>query len=275
MARTAQQIDTEILAALNSTPALAALNSTSQVSLWKLFKDAIASVLLVNDQLADVQQATLQAIADSATSGTAAWLQRKVLDFQYGDTVRINPNFSATYPTHDPAKQLITRCSVKQFDDTRIVLVKVAKGTTTLAPLTALELSALKAYLAKVKHAGTIVRPISLEADRMIANIEIYYDGQYIQATVQAAVIAAVNGFLQNLEFDGTMYLSKLEDALQQVIGVKDIVLKSIIARPYTTALNDPGLVPIERLYETNSGYLVPETAPGYGLADTISLIAV
>lgn len=274
MARNAQQIDNEIVAAINGTPALAALTSTSQVSLWKLFKDAIVAVLLVNDQLADVKEAELNAIADSAVSGTSTWLQRKVFEFQYGDTVRVNPNFSATYPTTDATKRIVTRCSVKQLDDTREVLVKVAKGTTTLAPLSAQELNALKAYIAKIKFAGTTVRPISLDADRIVFNIDIYYDGEYVLADVKAAVVAALNDFLRTLEFDGTMYLTKLVDALQRVVGVKDVELKDIIARPYTTALTDTSLQAIERFYETNSGYLVAETASGYRPEDTIVMIA-
>jgi hypothetical protein len=273
MARTFEQIDTEITSAIAADTNLNGLNSTSQVSLWKLFKDAIAQVLQVNDQLQDAKLLELNRIADEAVAGTSYWLRRKVYEFQYGDQLQVNTDFSVGYPSIDTSKNIITRVSVKQLEDSRDVLVKVAKGDTTLTPLAPTELAALKAYINKLKFAGTIIRPISLTSDFIAVNAEIYYFAEYIEADVKAAVIVALNNFLKTLEFDGTMYLTKLVDALQLVPGVKDVRLISAVARPYTTDADDTSLQPIERIYETNSGYLVADTTTGYTPEETITMI--
>ena len=274
MARTKDQINTEMLTALAANAATAALTSTSQTSVWGQFKDAIVSVLQVNDQLADVQEQTLNRIADEAVPGTPAWLYRQAFKFQSGDAINLNSDLTFSYPVPDDTKKIITRCSIQQLDDTREVLIKIAKGVTgSLAPLTAQELSSFKAYMNRIKFAGTHLLPISLAADRIVTRIEIYYAGELQETDVKENVITAINLFYQNIQFDGAMYISKLVDAIQAVPGIKDVQVLSAVARPATVAVNDASLSEIVRFYNPQAGYIVPETATGYTLDDTLTLI--
>lgn len=274
MARSKDVIKSQIITEINGQPALAALNSTSAVALWKLFVDVVATALNISEQLWDAFKVGLEKIAAEAVAGTAGWLQKQVLAFQFGDQIQVNPNFTVSYPVVDTSKCIITRCSVKQLPQSRQVLVKVAKGNVyNLQPLSQVEMDALNSYISKVQFAGTYVTAISLPADRLVANIDVYFDAEYTASAVKANVIDAINDFIKNLEFDGVMYLIKLQDAIQKVPGVIDVVMSSLIARSYSTAINDPSLRPINRIYETDAGYLVIEDAPGYTLNDTINLI--
>jgi enhancing lycopene biosynthesis protein 2 len=271
MARTFDQIKTEIIDAVATQPSLSTtLTSTSQTSIWRQLVDAFTSTLLTNDQLADVQLAKLNTIADEAVPGTPAWLQRKVLEFQYGDQLVINPDFTISYPIQDPSKCIVTRCSVKQVDVDRQVLVKVAKGTGgSLLPLSTAELNALKAYLERIGFAGINLVSISLPGDRLICQAELYVDGEFVVADVKNNVISAINSYLANLAFDGTLYLTRIEDIIQSVAGIKDVKINAVKCRSYLDSITSAQT--ISRFYETQSGYLVAETAPGHSLADTLT----
>lgn len=275
MARSSTQIQNQILAEVANQPALAGLTSTSQTSIWRMFVNVVSSALMVSEQLWDVKQVELEAIAAQAVAGTASWLQRQVLNFQLSDQVQVNPNYSVSYPVTDTTKRVVTRCSVKQLPQSREVLVKVAKGSqTALQPLLQTEKDALTSYLTKLQFAGTYLSVISLEADRLVADLDIYFDAEYVQAVVKAGVIDAVNNFLKSLEFDGVLYKTKLVDAIQSVPGVVDVAVNGLVARPFVINRNDPSVVPFERIYETDAGYIIAETATGYTLDDTINMIS-
>lgn len=274
MARTFLDIQQQITTAIQTNPLLAGLSSTSQTSIWGQFRDVFASVLQLNDQLGDLQEARMNTIADEAVPGTPSWLQRQVLKWQYGDTIQLNADLTLTYAAVDPSKNIVTRVSVQELDDTREVLLKVAKGTTgNLSPLTSAEALALRTYLERIKFAGIHLVVVTLQGDRVVTPVTVYYDAQYVAADVLTAVKAAIEAYYANLPFDGNLVLSKLEDAIQAVTGVTDVVLGDVVARVYTTPVNDPSLVPIARTYNAQSGYLVTETAAGYTLDDTLTLI--
>ena len=275
MARSSIQIQNQILAEVANQPALAGLTSTSQTSIWRMFVNVVSSALMVNEQLWDVKQIELEAIAAQAVAGTASWLQRQVLNFQFGDQIQVNQNYKVSYPTTDLAKRIVSRCSVKQLPASREVLVKVAKGSqNALQPLTQTEKDALTSYVSKLQFAGTYITVISLEADRLVADLNIYYDAEYVQSVVKAGVIDAINTFLKNLEFDGVLYKTKLVDAIQTVPGVVDVVVNGLITRPFVINRNDPSVTAFERIYETDAGYVIADTAPGYTLNDTINMIS-
>lgn len=276
MAQTKEEIYTEILAAIAAEPTLATtLTSTSNVAIWNQLATAYASVLQTCQQLGDYQVVTLNKIADEAVPGTPAWLQRTVKKFQFGDTVQVNSDLTISYPTLDTSKQLITQCSIQENLQDREVLVKVATGATaaTLAPITAQQLSSLKAYIQKVKFAGIRINTISLQADRIYAQLSVYYAGELDPQVVKDAVIAAISVFLQSLAFDGQLYLSKLQDAIQAVPGVNDITLDTIICRPYSTDITSVSLQPVDRVYASQAGYVIPEDTASYTLNDSIRMI--
>ncbi|WP_046245016.1 hypothetical protein [Hymenobacter terrenus] len=274
MARTFLEIQQQITENIQASPVLTNLTSTSQTSIWGQFRDAIASVLQLNEQLQDAQEARMNTIADEAVPGTPAWLQRQVLKWQYGDTIRLNSDLTFSYPVVDTSKNIVSRVSVQELDDTREVLIKVAKGVTgNLAALTPAERLALKSYLERIKFAGIHLVVVSLPGDPVVTPVQVFYDAQFVADEVEAAVKQAIEDYYATITFDGNLVLSKLEDAIQAVKGVSDVVLGDVTARVYTTAVDDPTLTPIVRTYNAQSGYLVAETAAGYSLEDTITLI--
>ncbi len=280
MARTTSVIKQSIIDAKNAEASLNDLSSNSQSAIWNVWAFITAQAINYLEQLQDLLKSEVETIAAAAVPGTAQWLKDRTLKFQYGDVVQVNSDFSVGYPTVDTTKQIITQASIKQTGN-RLVLIKVAKGITpSLTALDATELSAFTSYIDKIKFAGTQTSILSQDSDKLKVAADVYYDGQYIQTTVKTNVINAINNYLAALPFDGTVSLNKLIDAIQDVDGVNDVVLNTVVARPDTVALSSnlvtnmvTGSDWMSRNYETSAGYIVGETTASNTLNDTINLI--
>jgi hypothetical protein len=192
-----------------------------------------------------------------------------MLAFQFGSVIRVSTDGQAKYDIIKPEQQDIKRCSVKDTTDGARMVIKVAGET---GPLTAEQLAAAKSYLDAIKFGGVPARLVSLQPDRIQTDIEIYFDGQYVESEVKQGVIDALNNFFATLPFDGVILISKLEDALQSVPGVKDYKINYIKGRAEQVLATSPSIKKIERLYETVAGYCILEDTPGLTVEELIKM---
>lgn len=253
----------------------------SQVSAFNLLIFIVAACMFTFFAMIDILTANIQAIAESAPSGNPKWVQRQILNFQFGDVVTM-VNSVPTYNPVDESARIVTRCSVKQLNS-GILAIKVAKGVVpSLGPLSAPELAALKDYYfgtsttEGIGFAGVRATFINLQPDRMRVEATVYFLGQYVEATVKAAVIAAIDNFFatfQAIAFDGTVFMIKLVDAIQAVPGVSRVILSDVKAREQTVPLGSAITVNIQGLYTTVSGYIISEDTAGNTLTDTITML--
>lgn len=273
MARSIALIKQQLLDQKNAQAALSGLTSTSQTAIWNLWLFIQAFAINIFEQLLDSYKTEIETVANSAIPNTDAWVQAQAFKFQYGDNIQL-VNLVPTYTTIDTAKQIVTRCSVKT-DNNKICQIKVAKDT---GKLTTPELNALTTYYGYIGNAGISYNIISDDADRIEIAADVYYDGQYT-ATIQSNVEAALNTYLANISFDGIIYVSKIEDTIQGVQGVKDIKLTIINARRDSVAYGNGSVVynlstgTNARLYQTYAGYIEEENTSGHLFADTINYI--
>jgi hypothetical protein len=166
----------------------------------------------------------------------------------------------------------VARCSVTESADRRNVLVKVAKSVSgVLSPLTDEERNALTSYVGVIQFAGIPIQVISLNADRLRVGAQVYYNGQYVESVVKAKVIQAVNDFLANLDFNSTVKLTALVDAIQRVEGVDDVKLVEVKGRAQQDSLN--AAPAFDRQYVAAAGYLIAEDTASHTLSDTIQMI--
>lgn len=243
MSRTIAEIYDEIIAEKESQTALSGLtpdpetslglltelSSGSRVAIWRLWAYITAVAIWTHEQVFEIFLEEAEAIAAAAPAGTARWYQKKVLEFQFGDTLQYLNN-QYVYDPITPANQIVTRCAVQDRGD-GVVVIKVAKGSTP-APLSAPEKTALEGYIAKIKFAGTRVAVLSQAADEIDLDYDIYYDPIVPLATVQADVQAAIEAFANGLEFNGLVRVNKITDALQAVTGVVDPVFQTATGTP-------------------------------------------
>lgn len=284
MARTLEAIKTEIKTEIRTYSSLDDYlfpeEGGSQVSVFNVIIAVVAMAMFTLETLIDVLRSEIQEIADRAPSGNAKWLQQQILNFQYGDVVTIT-DFVPGYATVDESARIVTRCSVKQLTS-GVVAIKVAKGTApSLGPLSAPELAALKNYYygtsttEGIGFAGVTATFINLDPDRMRVQATVYYLGQYVEADVKTAVIDAIDNFFATFAddaFDGTVFMIKLVDAVQQVPGVSRFVLSNIKARAATVALGSATTIDNQGYYTTVAGYIISEDTASNTLTDTITM---
>ena len=281
MARTVAEIQEEIITNVNTD--LPELTSVSQAALWRLWTFIVATAIAVHEQLWDQKEIDLQAIADSAQVGTAQWLQAQALKFQYdaGDPqVLTVVDFAPVYPIVDESLQIIEVAAVNQQTNRRVI-VKVAKddGVGGLEPLAVDELTAFRSYIKQIQFAGTSVSVISSDADRLFMQMEIFFNGQYVQTDVSNNLKDAINTYLRNLDFDGIVNKNALIDVIQAVDGVEDVRMDLLRGRTASDTVGSIDNTTIfnlsagidNRFYETSAGYVLLEDTPGSEFDDTVT----
>jgi len=271
MARSISVIKQQLIDQKNATPELSELNSTSQTAIWNLWLYIQAVAINIFEQLQDAYKIEIETIADSSIPNTDAWVQAQAFKFQYGDNIQLI-NLVPTYTTINATKQIITRCSVKT-DNNRICQIKVAKES---GALDSLELTALESYYNYIGNAGISYNLISAPADKIEIIAEVFYDAQFV-STISANVTTALNNYFANLSFDGVVYVSKIEDSIQGVTGVKDIKISEVNTRRSTQSYGTGAVVynlstgTNARFYQTYAGYIIEETETGHTFLDTIT----
>lgn len=278
-ARSINQIKTQIITEKNNQPDLAGLNSTSQAAIYNLWAYIVAVAIFIQESLWDLFKTNLEADIAAAPVGTDNWVQSESLKFQYDaitpQIIHLN-DFVPSYDVIDPTKQIITRASVKTLPN-RLVSVKVAKSEPPVA-LSLTELNSFKGYLNEISFAGVQYNPVSLNSDKVMVNATVYYNGQYA-STIAANTATAINDYFKTIPFDTNIRMSKLEDAIQGVLGVTDVVLNNVAIRPDSILFSASTYLiqnntEIFRLYPLYAGYCVEETTSGQTLADTLVFVA-
>ncbi len=285
MARTIAVIQNEILNAIANDPILSQYNSTSKTAIFNLIANIIATSMAIEETNNDQFQLDVETIGKTLAPGTPAWVQAMVFLFQYNSVntqiIQLDTTYFVPYYPNGvvTAYQIITNCSVTQGLLNQIN-VKVAKGSlTSPVALTTPELQALQYYLNLIKVAGVVYNAISLNADKLQFAVTVKYKGIY-SSTIQASLLNAYNNYLQSLPFDGVIILVDILIALRQVVGVIDVVLNNIVARPDilpfpggTVMVSGNDWITTE--YSTRSGYIQDETESGQDFLSLLTLQAV
>lgn len=279
MARSVNEIQQAIIQDVAATPELNILTqNTSKRAIWRLWTRVVATAISLLEQLIDLFQVQLEKTVDLTAPHTAQWLQAKVFDFQYDAT---NPqvvqliDLIPKYQVVNKDLCIVTRCSVKS-DITNNVIIKVAKSDPPAA-LSNDELNALQSYVNIVGVTGILYDVQSSESDKLYVEADIYYNGMY-SAVIFDYVSNAIQNYLASIPFDGVVKISDLEIAIKNTTGVSDCVFKNIKARRHIDPLTSATFLVqnnqvISRLWNTISGYMIPETTAGNTLLQTLNFI--
>ena len=278
MARTVAQIKQSMLDAKNAETALSGLTSTSQTAKWNLFFFIVASCIAIFEQLQDLFKSALETIAASVAPSTPQWTRNKVLQFQTGDVAELNTStFVIEYPVINEANKILTRCAVV-IAPNRTVLIKVAKNEPPV-PLSSGELAELNTYIGTFNPAGIAYIIVNENSDKMEVAANIYYNGQYANV-IEANVTTALENYMANLPFNGTISTQAVVDAMQGAEGVVTVSLSRILVRLNSAAYGTGVLYNLSTgvdavNYQTYSGYVEEETTATHTFADTLNYIVV
>jgi hypothetical protein len=237
------------------------LNSNSKVAEWRLWAYIYANVQYAFEYLFKKFMEEVEATIAVNRYGTLPWYVMESKRFQVGDTYVVI-NYKPTYTTIQPTLQIVKQASAN--DSMGFVFLKLAKEVSgSLEPLDSTELLQFQAFINDAKPAGVYVNCISLNADVLVANMDIHYSPLIAPNTILTNVKAAINTYVQTLPFDGKFRTLHLVDAIQKVTGVVDVVINSL------NAVQGATTVPITNELLTASGYMEFDQ-----MSSTISLIA-
>ena len=266
----------------NSQSALSGLTSTSQTALWNLWFFIVASCIAIFEQLQDNFKSDLETIASNAIPNTPQWTRKKVLEFQYSNTISQVSELNTTtfvvgYPVVNTNYNILTRCAVVTENNNNVT-IKVAKADPPTS-LSTPEYNALVDYVTTWQSVGLTYNVVSRASDKMEVVADVYYDAQY-SPTIQTDVIAAIESYMANLPFNGVVSNQAIVDAIQAVLGVSNVKLTRVLVRRNTQAYG--GGVTLYNLatgvdavkYQTYAGYVEEETTASHTFADTLTFIA-
>lgn len=260
-ARTIAQIQAQIIVNKGLQTSLSGLTSTSKAAYWYLFTYITAVAISLLEQIWAILVNEIETDVSKAVPGTINWIQARVIDFQAGNVIQLNTDFTLSYP--DPQLPLIITSAAVTAGSTGALSVKVAKGGTTPTALSGGEITELTSYLSAILPAGQIPQIISSAADTLQVNAIVYYNGQY-NSVISANVIAALNTYMTLLPFNGLVKVSDIEKTILGVTGVVDVTISQITITPTIGSVANLILAStlVARSYQTYSGYLTNAANP-------------
>lgn len=239
MARTIQQIKTELITAFMADTTLAenygftpgaAFDSTfSKVSIENLLLYIVAAAIWTHERLFDAHRQEVENTIAQLKPHTLRWYVSKVKQFRQGQPlIEGTDQYDDTNLTDDDISDMQVVHFAAATEAATTIYIKVATSDgTTKQPLSADQLNGLKAYIAEVKDAGVRVEIINEAACRLQLSMVVYYDQMVLDGTGQNIHTAehpvddAIRSYIENLPFNGEYSNTALTDVLQQVEGVR------------------------------------------------------
>jgi len=279
MAQNATDIQNEMITEKGNHAVLDGLTSDSNTSIWGVWMYVVATIIVFFEQLMDSFKSEIQAIVNNDNFGTDPWWYEKIMAFQFGDALVFQNNIYQ-YAAVDPTKQIIGFCSISSLNG--IVQIKVAANVDGApAPLSTDQYNGVVAYAGQVQPSGIRWAVLSQAADNLKVYGNVYYDATQDLSVIQAAVYAAITAFLLSLNsvqtvngapvtqnFNGTLFVNKLINAIQAVPGLigNQFDLNSIAAAPY-----GQGYTSFTSSCLPESGYFAID--PAFPLTSTLTFI--
>ena len=262
MARTREEIVADMGQEAQRYEVLSELEeNSSRTSVWHYAKQVVGFAIQTLEHMLDHHKKDIENKIRTQESGSAYWYVQKTKEFQYGDQLTVVDNVPR-YLVTNKDHRLIKHVSLTEKTDSGTLEIKVVKEDAQgdFVPLSSDEKAALLSYLNHIKFAGTKIEIISREANKIGLHMEMEVDAQVLNLSGTSLlednkkpVEEAIHSYLKNLPFDSVLYLSKLEDAIQAVEGIRDVhFIKAVYINEST---RQP--VAFTRKYLAPAGHLV------------------
>lgn len=259
MARTIEEIKKELVdnyvkqEVVKSKYGLTSSETINKISIENVLFYAVAFAIWVMEKFVEKEKAEIENIVNTKMYGTLGWWREKVLAWQCGDATTV-VNGTVGYNVVDAKKRLIKHVAV-QAEDRRIDIKVAKEENKELKPLSEAERLMLEAYVEEIKPAGLISYVISQAADELTLKLSVFYNGEMSSDAVKNGVKLAVNEYLASVQFDGSIYRTKLIDAVQAINGISDCEIVE-----FTAIGHDGESKKVGRTYLPLSGYFAIKT---------------
>lgn len=250
---------------------LTSLTTTSKVAIWRLIFYVVAVAIWIFEN--QIEQTVVRSKAS-----TLPWWIKTIKSFQYGDTLVWNGD-AYVYSTIDSTKQIINQCAIIVVNGTFYIKVATLDATTNLlTPLDNQQISALESYINQVMPAGTDYLIITDVPDKLQLVYTVYVDptivylnvsntsdvlnGSLLTDSTSFPVQNAINNYIQFLDnnnFNGTLFVSQLTQAILNTNGVSNAIANTVKAKYGILSYQDI-LATESQSYIANAGYLIIDT---------------
>jgi len=247
--------------------------SVSKVAIWRLIMNVVAYALWTQEKLYDIFKTEIETTLENREFGQTPWYVEKSKEFQLGYQLEWLNNRYYGYTTIDEDAQIITQATAIVTNG--IILIKVAKGEVgSLEKLDADELNGFTVYMKggvtieqatkALAPAGTNLDILSEDADELKFAIDIFYNSQVLNSSGESLedgakpVETAITNYIQQISFDSKFKISALIDAIQAVVGVRNVVVNNCDAKTATQIWADATnvITEIGKQYIARAGYL-------------------
>ena len=229
MSRTLKEIYDEAVRERNKRMELNEFSSDSKLSILNGITWTVAAVIHSFETLLDVFAYDISETINRRINGTPDYYARALLQYQKGDELTVREDGLAFgYASVDESKRIITQVSYDESSDdvnldSKLVL-KVATGDKgNLSAVDEEELVQIRAYLAKIKFAGTRVEVTSLPGDLLVPRLSVFWDGAISEAEVFDNIEEKLKEYMMNIEFNAIVYVSKVMEAIRSAEHVTDV----------------------------------------------------
>ena len=276
MSRTIQEIYDEAVAERDRRLELQEFRSDSKLSVLNGILWVAAAAIHSFETLLDVFALDISKAINERINGTPDYYARLLLQYQKGDTLTVREDGLAFgYAQTDASKRIITQVAYQETTDdqtldSRLVL-KIASGEKgNLQAVPAHELAPIRAYLQRMKFAGTRLEVVSREGDVLIPRLTVFHDGAVPEAELYDDIEEQLRDYIVSVDFDAALYVTKIIDAIRRAEHVTDVYIdeKALPAQGVFLASydSDGHLQPperVERMAYTASGYLRESSRKG------------
>ena len=245
----------------------------STVSFESILFGIIATAVYALEALFDLFRADVDKKISSAVLSSIPWYHKICLEYQHGDALVLDEKtMQFIYPTDSPEKQQVKFAACRDKGGYVYILVAKDDGTGRPAMLSEDVLMPFKEYINCRKPAGVPTEIYSYDPDVIEVSLTVQYDplvisadGSLISNPTIFPVETAVTEYLHRVEYGGALNKTRLVDAVQNVAGVKDVILNQVRSRAATGKSLD---VVNTNNYESVGGAFQPEN-----LRNTISYV--
>lgn len=293
MARSLTEIYTASKEARDKYLELTEFQNTSKMSVLDTFTWVTSACIWVFDTILDTFKVDLAKELQNRINGTPSYYANALLKYQSGDELVMNDEGTAfSYSTTDESKRVVSKVSYSEYSSDgfydKILLLKTATGGPgSYKRIDGDELLAVRAYVDKIKFAGTSVNVVSRNGDILIPRVTVFYDGSVSEDEIYQNVEVSLNDFISRIDFDGSIYVQKIIDAIQRSEHVLDVYIDDTASDSqgiFVAQYNDDNLLivtkedqegnpvsyeqRVERMFVPNSGFIKQSSKEG--LEDTL-----
>lgn len=276
MSRTINEIYKQAIEERNKRLELKEFKSDSKLSILNGITWAFSAVVYSFETLLDVFAVDISTVINNRINGTPVYYANALLQYQKGDTLTIRDDGLAFgYNTIDDTKKIITQVSYSESTsdialDNKLIM-KVATGEKgNLSAISQEDLVMVNSYINQIKFAGTRIEVISQEGDVLIPKLTVYYDGAIMESELYDSIDEKLNDYIMNIEFDSSIYVSKIIDAIKKADHVTDVYI-DVDANPeqgvFLACYDADGHIStpkkVLRMTHTSSGYIKESSKKG------------